>query len=697
MRRDGDFPRSGMTRSLAATVAAALGTLALLAGAVAILPAPGPLGLFALAFLIFTAPGWGLARFYAGRDLDRVAHTVLALFFGLLAGSLVFCVMRLLHVTGPLPVLAACGLTGALTWWSSRDVVEGVVPLPRLGPADHAAMGGLALLVGLVVAPVFVNVGRIDQGDLAYRAYFFADLFAHMSVVGELEKQTIPTVNPYLNTEALPYYWTYFTFPTVFSMLQPSLHVDRGLLLMAFTGAALYTMVWYCVARALGGSPLASGVSWATVIAATSYEGIALIGYLWQRGAPFRQIRDYNVDALTRWWWEAPSADGLHRLFWYTPQHGTAITAGLLAVATYVLARDANGIRRALFDGFLLGGALMCSSFNGGMLVIWYAAAEITALIRARGGELGRWILARGTAAVCVIVGFGLLVGLGMIQHSANVAVIRWNTRLLNEPVWLALMTLGTAPLVAVVGVRRMWRQASKAFVAFAVLAAICLLILSVVELKYHPNTYVPFRAFHMLYLVCAVWMAFAVDTWQGWRRPARLATWAAVAILVALALPTVALDWYNTRDIRNVDLNPGGFAWTVRIGPGDQAALRWIRRNLPTDATVQTDAETRGRATWALIPALARRRLVTGLGLFEPDQTRFEPNMRRIRTLFATADIEEAYGYCQRLGIDYLYVGDVERAAYGEGAEKFARHPTRFKRVFGNAAVQIYEVLEGP
>ena len=91
---------------------------------------------------------------------------------------------------------------------------------------------------------------------------------------------------------------------------------------------------------------------------------------------------------------------------------------------------------------------------------------------------------------------------------------------------------------------------------------------------------------------------------------------WAAWAILVVLALPTVALDWYNTRDIRNVELNPGGFAWTVRIGPGDQAALRWIRRNLPIDATVQTDAETRGRATWALIPALARRRLVTGLGL---------------------------------------------------------------------------------
>jgi uncharacterized membrane protein len=258
-------------------------------------------------------------------------------------------------------------------------------------------------------------------------------------------------------------------------------------------------------------------------------------------------------------------------------------------------------------------------------------------------------------------------------------------------------MTLGAAPLVAVAGFRRLWRQASKALVATAVLAAICLLILSFVELKYHPNTYVPFRAFHMLYLVCAVWMAFAVDAWRGWRPAPRRAMWAALAVLVLLALPTVAIDWYNTRDIRNVDLNPGGFAWTVRISPGDQAALRWIRRNLPVEATVQPDAEARGRATWALVPALARRRLATGLGLFEPDQTRFEPNMRRIRTLFATHDIAEAHGYCQRLGIDYLYVGDVERTAYGEGAEKFARAPDRFRRVFTNAAVQIYEVLEAP
>ena len=687
-------PSVRMSAGLAARVAVVLGGLAMLVGAVAILPAPGELLVFVAAFLVFTSPGWGLARFYGGADLDGAMHAVLALFFGFLSGSLIFCVLRLLHVTGPFAVLGVCGLAGAALWWAARAPGDGVVALPRLGPADHAAMGLLLVLVAIVVGPVFANVGRIDDGDLAYRAYFFADLFAHMSVVGELEKQTVPTVNPYLSTEALPYYWTYFTFPTVFTMLRPELHVDRGLLLMQLTAAGLFTLVWYLVVRALGASVLASAVGWATVIAATSYEGMALLWYLWERHAPLTLIRDYNVDALTRWWWEAPSADGLHRLFWYTPQHGTAITAGLLALATFALARDANGLRRALFDGLLLGVALMCSSFNGGMLVLWYAGAEILWLAKGRGQDLGRWIVGRGIAAAMVVGGLGLLVGLGMIQHSANVAVFQWNTRLMNEPLGLALMSLGAAPLVALIGWRRLATQASKAFVASLALASVCLLVLMFVELKYHPNTYVPFRAFHMLYLVCAIWMAFAIDTWRRWSRPAATATWIVTAVLVALALPTVALDWYNTRDIRNVDLNPGGFAWTVRISPGDQAALRWMRRVLPIDARVQPDAEARGRATWALVPALGRRRMATGLGLFEPDQTRFEPNMRRIRTIFRTPDLDEAYGYCRRLGIEYLYVGDVERAAYGEGATKFERQPERFKRVFGNSAVQIYQVL---
>ena len=684
-----------MIVAVASRAVVVLGALAILAGAVAILPTVGGLALFASAFVVFTAPGWGLARFYGGPELDRVTLTGLAQFFGLLTGSLIYCVMRLLYLPGPFPVLAACGLVGVGLWWAAaRNPGASVIHLARLGMADRAVVGALLLLVALTIGPIFANVGREADGQLAYRAYFFADLFAHMSVVGELEKQTIPTVNPFLATEALPYYWTYFSFPTVFAMLQPDLSTDRGLLLTALVSAAIFVVVWFIVVRSIGGSTLATAVAWVTVIAASSFEGVALLGYLWRRGAPLWAFRDFNVDAVARWWWDLPGIDGLHRLFWYTPQHGTAITAGLLAVGTFVLARDANSPRRALFDGLLLGAALACSSFNGLLFVAWYAVAEIVSLAMSRGRNLPRWFLARAIAAVMVLGALGLLVQLGMIQKSVNVVQLGWNQHLLRGVPTFLLLSFGAAPLLAPIGWRRLWSLRPKALTASLVLTGICGLVLTFVELEYHQNTYVPFRVGHLFYLVLALWLTFAIDAWRHWQRPLATAMWVGLALLVLIAVPTVALDWYNTRDIDNVKISPGGFPWTVRISPQDQRALAFIRSRVPTEATVQPDGLSRGRATWALIPALARRRMASGAGLFEPDQSSFEQNLARIRTIFQTRDIDQAYGYCRRLGVEYLYVGDVEREAYGESVLKFERHPDRFVRVFQNSDVRIYKVV---
>ncbi len=685
-----------MIAAFAPRVALCLGALALAASAAAILPAFGGLALFAAAFLVFTAPGWGLARFYGGADLDPASLIALALFLGLLAGSLIYCGMRLLRLPGPFPVLGACALAGGGLRWAARRPAAGVVQLARLGAADRAAIGALVLVVALIVGPVFANIGRSVDGQLSYRAYFFADLFAHMSVVGELEKQAIPTVNPFMITEPLPYYWTYFSFPAVFAMLRPDLGTDRGLLLTALVGAPLFVTVWFMVVRSLGGSTLATAAAWITVIGASSFEGAALLGYHWRRGAPFWAFREYNVDALTRWWWDLPGIDGLHRLFWYTPQHGTAITAGLLALATFALARDGNAPRRGVVDGLLLGAALACSSFNGLMLVAWYAVAEVVWLAVNRGRDFQRWIVARAIAAALVLAALVLLIELGMIQRSANVAQFGWNSRLLRAPATFALLSFGAAPLLALIGWRRLWRLRSKGLVASLALALVCALVLMFVELKYHQNTYVPFRVGHLFYLVLALWLAFAIDVWRGWRRPAAAAAWAVLALLALLAAPTVALDWYNTRDIYNVNISPGGFPWTVRIGADEQAALAWIRASLPEDATVQPDGWARGRATWALIPALARRRMASGAGLFEPDQSRFEKNLNRIRTIFQSTDAADAHFHCRRIGVDYLYVGDVERGAYADGVLKFDRHPEKFERVFGNGAVQIYKVLAG-
>jgi len=157
--------------------------------------------------------------------------------------------------------------------------------------------------------------------------------------------------------------------------------------------------------------------------------------------------------------------------------------------------------------------------------------------------------------------------------------------------------------------------------------------------------------------------------------------------------VPTVALDWYNARDITNMDMSPGGFPWTVHISPANQAALAWIETTLSADAIVQADANGRGRSTWALIPAFAEHRMSVGRGIFEPNPHRFDDGTGNVSVIYRTPNTALAYQYCESMGIQYLYVGPEERAANGPNVDKFAHDPDRFTRIYDADGVAIYLV----
>jgi uncharacterized membrane protein len=106
----------------------------------------------------------------------------------------------------------------------------------------------------------------------------------------------------------------------------------------------------------------------------------------------------------------------------------------------------------------------------------------------------------------------------------------------------------------------------------------------------------------------------------------------------------------------------------------------------------VQIDPTARSRASWALIPAFARRHMAAGAPLFLPDPARYKPDVDRVKTLYSTGDADLAHDLSRALGIDYLYVGALERAANPKGVEKFVQDP-RFELVFQNATVEIFRV----
>lgn len=227
------------------------------------------LAVFFATFVVFVAPGWPLARWYAGDELASWARAILAVFLGYLIGALLYMALRALGITAPAGVLAACaGVAVLLVWVLRRRLQPGLVEFVRVDVADAAVVVGFLVLVAVLVGLVFAMVGRQTEGGLAYRAYFTADLFAHMSVTSELAKGATPPVNPYQPGEALPYYWGYFTFPALFAVLRPHLLPDRGILLTDFLIAAVCVSLWYLVARTLGASRRAAALAWIVVLVA---------------------------------------------------------------------------------------------------------------------------------------------------------------------------------------------------------------------------------------------------------------------------------------------------------------------------------------------------------------------------------------------------------------------------------------------
>ena len=666
---------------------------ALLASALLVAASPIDLAIFLVGLAAFTAPGWPLSRWFAGSGRDFWSRLVVALVLGYLAGALLVVSLRAAGIASPFACFAA---TLALAAVLDRVVPRrgpGVVQLARFERRDLAALGLLWLITAAIVGPVFARVGQPTPDGLAFRAYFIADLFAHMSVVGELAKGATPPINPYLPTEALPYYWSYFTLPALLTMLRPEPLLHHAILLTDIVAAALFAGTGYLVVRSLGASVLASATAWVVVLAANSFEGLAYFQRAGMAGFADRTFRTVNIDGITRWYWSLPGVDGFQRLMWWTPQHEMAITMGLLVLVLAVAPRDRNSLERGAADGLLLGGALAFSSFNGGLLVLSYACFELASLALDRGRDFRRWVAARALAAAMVLGVLGLTLAVGMVQRTPNAFVFGWNRHFLRGPWRFLLYNFGPALFLAplAIGLSALRGRLGVVLASPVLVAAAVFLGFDV---RGHENTYVVFRAAQLVFLVLAVLLALAIDRWRSWPRPA---AWALGAALVAgslAAFPTVALDWYNARDTSNVAMNPGRFRWTIHLTPHEQVAAAWIQRVLPEDATVQTDARARGRGTWALVPAFFRRRMGTGLGLFELEPRRFDPNMNAIHGMYSSTEAEQARQTCLRLGIEYVYVGPVERQANPQGIAKFGDRTELFRPVFRLGAEEIFQVV---
>jgi hypothetical protein len=615
---------------------------------------------------------------------------------GWIAGALIGYALTAVTVWVPIRLGLASPLAFMIAWAAASVLVrvaagrgpEPLVELPPWGARDSMALAvSLALALAIAIPP-FARAGAQDAaGNRYYRAYFTADFVWHEALTAEVAKFASPPRNPYLAHRPIHYYWTYFLPPAAGAAalgtgnIETILEVNAIGTAMLFV-AAIFLFAWTAIPRAWA---VAAGV--AIAIVASSAEGAWALWRFWQRGVPWGDVRNLNVDALTAWW--PPHGlriDGLQRCFWWVPQHSMAYALGLIALTAAVAGGGAS-LAASAVAGLALGGATLMNPFVGGVFsLVWGMTMLLDAI---RSGEFARRLLRHSVAVVPVALAVVWCVSNQMVEGAGGALQFGLRGAARVEPLQMLMLSLGPAIVAAIVG--GMACGFNRRVTPPLLLAVVSLLLMHFVRLDVD-TSWVGFRAGQMFLSAVPALIAAGLAAAGAWRR---IATVVALAAFVVGA-PTTMIDTYNAQDITNFSESPNG-PWTVTVTPDETQGLEFLRRVLPPTAVVQMDPLSRERSTWSLIPSFAQRRMAAGRPISllggTDEGSEYAERSLRVRRMYETAIAQDAWDLAHALRIEYVWVDRVERAAYPAGIPKFDASPDLFVPVFQNAEVRVYRV----
>jgi hypothetical protein len=448
--------------------------------------------------------------------------------------------------------------------------------------------------------------------------------------------------------------------------------------------AAIYLAAWSALPRAVSAA-IATGL----VVLSASAEGLyAAIDLLW-RGHPLSRLDSLNIDAITSWYFQGLTIDGLPRSIWYNPQHSFACALGLIALTIAGRATAPMTPFAVAAAGLSLGLALIVSPFVGGTMVLIYAAVLLWQTA-ATPRLVGRMVVSQMPAAGLVLASLAWCVANKTFEGASGALVVGISERAAKSPGVVLGLALG--PILALV-MAGLVAAAKTGFPrelrpgAAGILVALALLFFVTLSLE---PIWIGWRAGQILLVTCPPLIALAIERLRTAAGP--FTAIVAVGACAVVGLPTTVIDHYNAQDTTNVAMGPG-FRWTVVIPAAEEDALRWIELHTPVDAVVQMSLTPRGRETWSLIPSFARRRMAAGLPISLLRTPDYDERARMADAIFASGNAAQAYRMARALRIDYLYVGRVEREAFGEALRIFDARGDLFERVFGNAGTSIYRV----
>ena len=197
---------------------------------------------------------------------------------------------------------------------------------PSLNAGDAIALSLLLLIVPLVVGLPFAHVGEITRERPGLSRLFHGRLRLAPGRRVELAKGDVLPVNPYFAGDALHYYW------------MPHVLVGGAVSICRRVGdarraAADSLDLDRCDLRRV---PLrhdarcsASGRgrrrrAWPSSCSRSSFEGLYALCDFARKDAPLSAVKNLNIDAISRWYFQGIPIDGLQRVLFYQPHHASA-------------------------------------------------------------------------------------------------------------------------------------------------------------------------------------------------------------------------------------------------------------------------------------------------------------------------------------------------------------------------------------
>ncbi len=556
-----------------------------LAGTLAGIATPGHIVAGVLQELVLMVPGLLIVRAAAGPAAGWLPVVSLGPFIGTALSTLVMLGFWVIGGRGWWLFAASPALVLLLVPYASR--VRERWPFPETQRGDRAALAAAMLLVPLLVALPFAHVGKDIQPGKAYRAYFTADYVWRRAVVAEVAKGDMPPINPFYRDDPLHYYW-FPHLPSAVSYRNAHSDLDAGLLIHSVVIDAAFVALLFGLARWLVPLPWAAAAGVITVVVANSYEGLyALIDY-WRQNAPLSLVRYLNIDAISRWDLQGMPIDGLQRVLFYQPHHALGYGLGLLGLLAIATRRNRFDPTAMAVGGALIGLSVVVSSFAGIMLMAAAALWEACSVLRWR--EWWRGVVHAAAAALPLVLAAALVTALQYVDHGGSIVSVAPN-RLAFHRVWLVTpLSFGPIILISALAAWLMWRHRDHRAWVFAALWVTLGFFYFFVDVRDHQDVYVGWRVGH-LWFIASVALSALVFAWLATLRARTRLVWGtALGIAIAAAVPTTAIDVYNTQDIYNWGQGPG-FDWTLILAPEEQELFDWIKKNTPPSAVFQLDA----------------------------------------------------------------------------------------------------------